>query len=389
MDLGVVGGDRLTDALEDRGLAGLGRRDDQATLALADRGDEVDGAAGNGVLTVLHDEALVGVDGREVAKARTDLHLLGGAPVDRLDLLQRRELVVARLGRGERAGDVVARAQAKLADDLLVDEGVGVALHVVAGAEERVALVLEVENALDRAEALGLGRGDVDGLDEVLLAHARVLDAELGGLDAQLGDLHALELLARERGLDDVVLLVLAVAATAVATLSLGVVVLGAGLVEGVALATTSATALPLLARGALALLAALFAIGLGERGRRRAHGDGRRLRGLLDGAVEVVDALLGSGLGLGCLGALGATLAGGLSLVRSGAVLGSGVALCLGRALLGRLCLGRLVGRLRLGAPRATGLSGLGLVERELGLGLDVGTCVLFRHVGTFLDVW
>ncbi len=44
VDLGVVDGDRVRDRLQHDGLAGLRRRDDEAALALADRGDEVDDA---------------------------------------------------------------------------------------------------------------------------------------------------------------------------------------------------------------------------------------------------------------------------------------------------------------------------------------------------------
>ncbi|MNI76966.1 hypothetical protein D3C73_1332290 [compost metagenome] len=42
MNLRVVGGDCVRDGLQDERLAGLRRGDDQATLALADRGHEVD-----------------------------------------------------------------------------------------------------------------------------------------------------------------------------------------------------------------------------------------------------------------------------------------------------------------------------------------------------------
>ena len=45
--LGVVALDRVHDLLEDRGLAGLRRRHDQAALALPDRRDQVDDAAGD------------------------------------------------------------------------------------------------------------------------------------------------------------------------------------------------------------------------------------------------------------------------------------------------------------------------------------------------------
>jgi hypothetical protein len=42
VDLGVVRRDRVGDRLQDQGLAGLGRGDEQATLTLADGRDQVD-----------------------------------------------------------------------------------------------------------------------------------------------------------------------------------------------------------------------------------------------------------------------------------------------------------------------------------------------------------
>ena len=42
--LGMVGRDRVGDVLQEHGLAGARRRDDQAALALADRRDDVDDA---------------------------------------------------------------------------------------------------------------------------------------------------------------------------------------------------------------------------------------------------------------------------------------------------------------------------------------------------------
>ena len=51
---GVVNRDRLADLLEDRGLAGLGRGHNQATLTFADRRHDVDGATGNGAVSYTH-----------------------------------------------------------------------------------------------------------------------------------------------------------------------------------------------------------------------------------------------------------------------------------------------------------------------------------------------
>ena len=93
--LGIVNRDRLADLLEDRGLASLGRRHDQATLALADRRHDVDGATGDGVLAVLHTQRLIGIDRGEVAKLGTVSDLLGIHAVDGRDLGEAGALVAA------------------------------------------------------------------------------------------------------------------------------------------------------------------------------------------------------------------------------------------------------------------------------------------------------
>ena len=164
--LGVVGGNGLAYALEHRRLAGLGRTHDEAALALADGRHEVDGASGNGVAAMLHGEALVGIDGREVAEARARAKHLGRKAVHGGDLLQRRVLVVGTAG-AHGALDPIATAQAHVLDELLGDEGVIIPGHVVARADEAVALVREVKHARDVAEALRARRGNVDVLDEL------------------------------------------------------------------------------------------------------------------------------------------------------------------------------------------------------------------------------
>ena len=176
---------------------------------------------------MLHNEALVGIDGREVAEARARLHLFRCAAVDGLDRVKRRVLVAGFRGR-DAALDAIARTQAKLPDHLLVHEGVGVAGHVVARADVCVALVLELEDALHRPEALRKRGGLVHGLRKVLLAQAHVVDPELRGLLAKLGHLHLGDVVARERGLHVLLALVaLAVAAALVSALPLVVVAAG------------------------------------------------------------------------------------------------------------------------------------------------------------------
>ena len=69
--LGVVGGDRLGDVLQQDRLAGARRRDDQGALALAERRDDVDDAAGLVLqrrIVDLHLQPLVGIERRQVVE---------------------------------------------------------------------------------------------------------------------------------------------------------------------------------------------------------------------------------------------------------------------------------------------------------------------------------
>jgi len=213
--LGVVCRDGLADLLEHGGLAGLGRAHDESTLTLTDGSHEVDGTAGDGLPAVLHDESLVGVDGREIAKARTALHGLGLAVVDAAHVLQGGILAVAASG-ADGAFDAVTGTQAILADDRLVNEGVVLALHVVPGTYPAVAFVSDLEYADYGAKSLDASRREIDGLDELRLADANVVDTELGRLGPQVGDLHLEKLLAGERGACDLLLPTAAIASAIV-----------------------------------------------------------------------------------------------------------------------------------------------------------------------------
>ncbi len=95
---GVVDRDRLANLLENRGLAGLGRRHDQAALALADRRHDIDGATGDGILAVLHTQRLIGIDRGKIAKLGAVTGLLGIKAVDGRDLGKAGALVATARG---------------------------------------------------------------------------------------------------------------------------------------------------------------------------------------------------------------------------------------------------------------------------------------------------
>jgi len=355
--LGVVNRDRLADLLEDRGLAGLGRGHDQATLTLADRRHDVDGATGNGVLAVLHAQRLVGIDRGEVAELGTVANLLGVQTVDGRDFGEAGALVAA-ARRTQRALDDVARAQARGADEVGGHEGVVVGLHVAMGMDDTGAVRTNLQDTLDVAEALGLRGGDVDLLDELGLLLAGRLDLELLGLLAQLGDLHGRELLARKRGLGGggvALLVALFAIALAVATVVVALVLAVVALVVTLVLATVGASAV----------------FGLGGRGTISCGGVGIG-HSIIAGLGLGIALQLGLGLLLGRLGLSGLlTTALGLLGRRLFDVLGlGGISRCIGGRLggiLGHTLLGSL------GLGRALSSSTMAATRTDVG-GLDIG---------------
>ena len=82
--LGMVGCDALGDGLQHHRLPGLGRRDDQRALALAEGAEQVDHAVGEVGLTLadqpaLEPELLVGMDGAEAGEVGAAAELGGRA----------------------------------------------------------------------------------------------------------------------------------------------------------------------------------------------------------------------------------------------------------------------------------------------------------------------
>ena len=114
----MVGRDRVRDVLQHHRLAGLGRCHQQAALALADRRDDVDDAAGDvllGLDVALEDHRLVREQRRQVLEQDLVLGVLGRLAVDLVDLDQR-EVALAVLRRADLALDRVAGVQVEAAD---------------------------------------------------------------------------------------------------------------------------------------------------------------------------------------------------------------------------------------------------------------------------------
>ena len=147
-DLRVVALDRGCDGLHDRGLAGLWRRHDDAALALTNRADEVDNSSRHVVCIrrVLEMQLRVGEQRSEVFEARTRTRLFGIAAVHRVDLKQRRVLLVTTSWTAE-AGNKVTLTQTELAGELHRDVGIVAAGEVAIHSQEAIALVAQIEIA--------------------------------------------------------------------------------------------------------------------------------------------------------------------------------------------------------------------------------------------------
>ena len=355
---------------------------------------------------MLHAKALVGIDGREVAEARARANKLGLEAIDRGDLVKRGVLVVG-AARADGSLDPVAAAKAHVLDHLLGNEGVVVTGHVVAGANEAIALARDVKHAGDVAEALGTRGGNVDRLSELGLADAHVLNAEVNRLATQLCHEHGGNTLARERGAAVVVARVVAVVVVAIAAAVVAsVVVLELTLALRVLLVETAAranvTAVALIAALLLvSVLTACLRVGaLASIGRRSGSlvtvlAGARattRERAFVTGSISPGgDVGFGSGIRLGSSGRLrrsiglrrGVSLGGvgpGCVIRLGGAGLGSGVGLGW-RLALGWIGLG--------GA--SLGGTGLGNVSLRGGISLLSGrglsSSVALRRGGSLLD--
>ena len=81
-------------------LPAFGGRHDETALTFADRRGQVDDAGGDGVLAMLHGEALVRIHRRQIPEARSAFKLLERQAVHRDDLLNGGELLVLARGAG-------------------------------------------------------------------------------------------------------------------------------------------------------------------------------------------------------------------------------------------------------------------------------------------------
>src|SRR5215218_5823342 len=146
LHLRVVGGDGLGYLLQDRRLAGLGRRDDHAALALAYRGHQVYDAGGDVVRLPLQPQALHRVEGGKVVEVRAPAALLGLVVVDGLDAHHRRVLLAV-AGWPDLADHVVPAPEVEAFDLARRDVDVAFALTVAVGPQETEPVGQHIEDA--------------------------------------------------------------------------------------------------------------------------------------------------------------------------------------------------------------------------------------------------
>ena len=147
--LGMVLRHGLGDVLQQDGLAGARRGDDQAALPLADGREQVHDARGQRLLAGLQADLLARVDGREIVELARAV-LLGRLSLDGLDAGQARPRPLA--GGVHGAGQQQAFAEAEFLDEGGRHVGVGGLGDVVAGgvAQKSVALGVQFQHALGR-----------------------------------------------------------------------------------------------------------------------------------------------------------------------------------------------------------------------------------------------
>ncbi len=145
--LGVVAGHGGGELLEQDGLAGLRRRDDQAALALADGGQEVDDASGESGRRVFHPQSLVRVQRGQVCEVPSAAGPFGRTAVHADDLGQGAPLAAHAL-------DEVSPAQPVPADQRGGEGQVGGLGQQALAPQVPLAARLDVEDT-----ARGLGRG--------------------------------------------------------------------------------------------------------------------------------------------------------------------------------------------------------------------------------------
>ena len=196
MNILVIGGDGVGDLLQNHGLAGARRSDDERALAEAQRRNHVDHARFDLARAKhLKMDALVRVERGEVLEGRKIVDARRVAAVHALNA-QQREVDLLVLGRTNDALDHMTATKAKMPD--LRGRNIHIvgrwAVGVVGAAEESVAIGRDLERTLSDHQPLLLGARLEDFKDESLARLIDILDARLLGQLVHLVDGHLLQL---------------------------------------------------------------------------------------------------------------------------------------------------------------------------------------------------
>ncbi|MPM66236.1 hypothetical protein SDC9_113143 [bioreactor metagenome] len=155
-------------------------------MALPDRADQVDDAAGHVLLGGLHPQPLLRVQRGQLGEIGTILHLLGRLAVDRVETHQRVVLLATLplAGLTDGAGDDVTLAESVFAHHRQRDVGIVGSGQVATGPHESV-VVEDIENAADLDQHIVVMHRLVDALG--LVAGASITAAAALALTAVAG----------------------------------------------------------------------------------------------------------------------------------------------------------------------------------------------------------
>ena len=202
----MVVGDRPGDVLEQHGLAGPRRRDDQGALALALRRDDVDHPRRlvlDRRIGAVEGQLLVRIERREIVEIDAVADGVGIVEIDLGDA-DEAEIALALLGAADLAFDRVAGPQAELADLVGRDVDVVGAGQIIGigRAQEAEAVLQHFDRALAHDLVAAVGADLEDREHQLLLAQGRrALDAELLGHGDQVGGGFLLEVVQMHLGI--------------------------------------------------------------------------------------------------------------------------------------------------------------------------------------------
>ncbi len=191
IDLGMIGGDRVGDILQEHGLAGPRRRDDETALALTDRRGNIHHPHRQIVRRTFQIEALLRVQGGEVVKEGL---FAGHGRIFEVDLgdLEEGKVAFPLLRRTNLSGDGVTGAQVKTTNLRRRDINIVRAGEVIRiGSTKKAEAVREdFKNPFAENCTILFGGSIEDTEDQILLAHPRgTLDLEFTANGDEVDDL--------------------------------------------------------------------------------------------------------------------------------------------------------------------------------------------------------